>query len=120
MLPPARTAQRLHLRLLVGDAVQPAAPVRQREPAIGVATRAGDVDAGHQPWCRSLAPPRSRCSLGSGWQGTLVWLSAYTLLAVARASRLLKRPRVSSVLEGLTGIVLVGLGLRLAAEPASP
>lgn len=48
---------------------------------------------------------------------TLVWLSAYTL-AVARASALLKRPRVSRVLEGLTGTVLVGLGLRLAAEPA--
>jgi len=50
---------------------------------------------------------------------TLVWLSAYTL-AVARASALLKRPRVSRVLEGLMGTVLVGLGLRLVAEPASP
>ena len=50
---------------------------------------------------------------------TLVWLSAYTL-AVARASAVLKRPRVSGVLEGLTGTALVGLGVRLVAEPASP
>jgi len=47
---------------------------------------------------------------------TLVWLSAYTL-AIARASALLRRPRIGRSLEALTGTVLVGLGLRLAVEP---
>ena len=45
---------------------------------------------------------------------TLVWLVAYSV-AVARAGDLLRRPRVRRVLEGVTGIVLVSLGLRLAA-----
>jgi threonine/homoserine/homoserine lactone efflux protein len=46
---------------------------------------------------------------------TLAWLSAYAA-AVARAGVLLRRPRVRRSLEGLTGVVLVALGLRLAAE----
>jgi threonine/homoserine/homoserine lactone efflux protein len=46
---------------------------------------------------------------------TLAWLSAYAA-AVARAGDLLRRPRVRRSLEGLTGVVLVALGLRLAAE----
>lgn len=46
---------------------------------------------------------------------TLVWLVAYSV-AVARAGDLLRRPWVRRVLEGVTGVVLVSLGLRLAAE----
>jgi threonine/homoserine/homoserine lactone efflux protein len=46
---------------------------------------------------------------------TLAWLSAYAA-AVARAGDLLRRPRVRRSLEGLTGVVLIALGLRLAAE----
>jgi threonine/homoserine/homoserine lactone efflux protein len=46
---------------------------------------------------------------------TLVWLSAYAV-AVARAGDLLRRPRVRKAIEGMTGGVLVALGLRLAAE----
>jgi threonine/homoserine/homoserine lactone efflux protein len=46
---------------------------------------------------------------------TLVWLVAYSV-AVARAGDLLRRPRVRRALEGVTGVVLVSLGLRLAAE----
>jgi threonine/homoserine/homoserine lactone efflux protein len=46
---------------------------------------------------------------------TLAWLTAYAV-AVARAGRLLRRPAVRRVLDGLTGTALVGLGIRLAAE----
>ena len=46
---------------------------------------------------------------------TAVWLSGYALLAV-RASALLGRPRVRATLDRVTGVVLVGLGVRLAFE----
>lgn len=46
---------------------------------------------------------------------TLAWLCAYALVA-ARASALLRRPRVAAALDRLTGVVLIGLGLRLATE----
>ena len=46
---------------------------------------------------------------------TLSWLSAYALMA-ARAGNLLTRPRVKAALDRVTGLVLVGLGLRLATE----
>ena len=44
---------------------------------------------------------------------TLTWLTAYAV-AVAKAGDVLRRPRVRRALEGLTGAVLVALGLRLA------
>jgi threonine/homoserine/homoserine lactone efflux protein len=46
---------------------------------------------------------------------TVIWLLAYTLVA-ARAAQTLMRPRVRAALDRLTGIVLIGLGLRLAVE----
>jgi threonine/homoserine/homoserine lactone efflux protein len=46
---------------------------------------------------------------------TFVWLSGYAL-AAARLSRLLTRPRVRAAMDRLTGVVLVGLGIRLALE----
>jgi RhtB (resistance to homoserine/threonine) family protein len=46
---------------------------------------------------------------------TLTWLCAYALMA-ARAGGLLTRPRVKAALDRVTGLVLVGLGLRLATE----
>jgi threonine/homoserine/homoserine lactone efflux protein len=46
---------------------------------------------------------------------TLAWLTLYAF-AVARARRLITR-RVRRALDAATGIVLVALGLRLAAEP---
>jgi len=49
---------------------------------------------------------------------TLTWLIVYTF-AVAKASALLRRPRVRRSVEALTGTVLVGLGLRLALEHRS-
>ena len=46
---------------------------------------------------------------------TFAWLAAYSL-AVARARRLLTRPRVRRTLDGLAGGVLIAFGLRLATE----
>jgi threonine/homoserine/homoserine lactone efflux protein len=47
------------------------------------------------------------------WALTLVWLAGYAVL-VARAGAVLGRPRIRRMLEGVTGAVLVVLGLRLA------
>ena len=44
---------------------------------------------------------------------TLVWLTAYTF-AVAKAGDLFRRPRIRRAIEGVTGAVLVALGVRLA------
>jgi threonine/homoserine/homoserine lactone efflux protein len=46
---------------------------------------------------------------------TLVWLSLYAL-AVAKAGDVLRRTRVRRALDAALGAVLVGLGVRLAAE----
>ena len=46
---------------------------------------------------------------------TFLWLLAYTLVA-ARAAQTLMRPRVRAALDRFTGVVLIGLGLRLAVE----
>jgi threonine/homoserine/homoserine lactone efflux protein len=46
---------------------------------------------------------------------TLLWLSAYAVV-VARAGDFLRRARIRRWIEGITGAVLVTLGLRLAAE----
>jgi threonine/homoserine/homoserine lactone efflux protein len=46
---------------------------------------------------------------------TLAWLCAYALVA-ARVSAVLTRPRVKAALDGLTGLVLVGFGVKLALE----
>jgi threonine/homoserine/homoserine lactone efflux protein len=46
---------------------------------------------------------------------TLAWLSCYAIFA-ARMSRLLTRPSVRAALDRLTGVVLIGFGLRLVLE----
>ncbi len=46
---------------------------------------------------------------------TFVWLVAYAT-AIASAGAFLRRHRVRRAIEGITGAVLVGLGLRLATE----
>ena len=45
---------------------------------------------------------------------TAAWLTAYAF-AVARAKTVFERPRIRRVVDGLTGAVLVALGLRLAS-----
>jgi threonine/homoserine/homoserine lactone efflux protein len=46
---------------------------------------------------------------------TLGWLVAFAVMA-SKAGGLLTRPRVKAGLDRLTGVVLIGLGLRLATE----
>jgi|SRR5579872_3327134 len=46
---------------------------------------------------------------------TFAWLAAYAWL-IARAGDALRRPAIRRVLEGVTGTVLIALGVRLAAE----
>jgi RhtB (resistance to homoserine/threonine) family protein len=46
---------------------------------------------------------------------TLGWLSVYALMA-SRAGGLLTRPSVRRALDRVTGVVLIGLGVRLATE----
>jgi threonine/homoserine/homoserine lactone efflux protein len=46
---------------------------------------------------------------------TLLWLTGYAL-AVAKAGDFVRRSPIRRALEAATGVVLVGLGLRLAAE----
>ena len=48
---------------------------------------------------------------------TMLWLAVY-VFAVARMSDVLRRPAVRRWMESITGIVLVGLGIRLATEKA--
>jgi threonine/homoserine/homoserine lactone efflux protein len=45
----------------------------------------------------------------------VVWLLIYADLA-ARGRNLLRRPRVKRALDRVTGVALVGLGVRLAFE----
>jgi RhtB (resistance to homoserine/threonine) family protein len=46
---------------------------------------------------------------------TLAWLVLYVAI-VARGTALLRRPRVRRVLDRVTGVVLIGFGVRLALE----
>jgi threonine/homoserine/homoserine lactone efflux protein len=46
---------------------------------------------------------------------TAAWLTAYAF-AVTRAKTVFERPRIRRIVDGLTGAVLVALGLRLASE----
>lgn len=46
---------------------------------------------------------------------TLIWLTAYTVF-VARVGDFLRRDRVRRSIEAISGIVLIGFGLRLATE----
>ncbi|MGZ4181677.1 MAG: LysE family translocator [Solirubrobacteraceae bacterium] len=46
---------------------------------------------------------------------TLIWLCGYAVVAV-KASATLRRPSIARAIERFTGIVLIGLGVRLATE----
>ena len=49
------------------------------------------------------------CGMGA------LWLTGYALV-VARARGVMLRPRVRRALDAITGIALLGFGVRLAAE----
>ena len=46
---------------------------------------------------------------------TFAWLTAYAV-AVAKAGDVLSRPRIRRAIEGVTGALLIALGLRIATE----
>jgi threonine/homoserine/homoserine lactone efflux protein len=46
---------------------------------------------------------------------TFLWLTAYAV-AIARAGRLLRGSRVAQLVEGVAGLILIGLGVRIATE----
>lgn len=46
---------------------------------------------------------------------TLLWLTGYAL-ATARMADALRRPRIRRALDGITGVTLIGLGVKLASE----
>lgn len=67
------------------------------------------VPAGADPFASVLA-------LGAAFAVmTFAWLAAYAVV-VARAGDVLRRPAVRRTVEGVTGSVLLALGLRIAAE----
>jgi len=47
---------------------------------------------------------------------TLTWLTLYAIV-VSRIGDFLRRDRIRRAMEATTGVVLVGLGLRLATNP---
>ncbi len=49
---------------------------------------------------------------------TLLWLAGYAI-AVGNASALMRRPAVRGALDRITGVVLIGFGVRLAFERAA-
>jgi threonine/homoserine/homoserine lactone efflux protein len=69
----------------------------------------------------SLLPQFSRSGAGLLAHGlvfcgmTIAWLSLYAV-ALARIRRVLERSAVRRTLDAVTGVVLVGFGLRLASE----
>jgi len=46
---------------------------------------------------------------------TLVWLTAYAL-AVSKAGDFLRRPGIRRIIDAVVGVVLAGLGIRLATD----
>ncbi|TMG48107.1 MAG: LysE family translocator [Chloroflexi bacterium] len=67
------------------------------------------VDRGEASFARLLLLGLIFCTI------TLTWLTLYAV-AVARIGDFLRRDRVRRALEATTGLVLIGLGLRLATE----
>ena len=68
------------------------------------------VDRGQASFARLLLLGLIFCTI------TFTWLTLYAVV-VARIGDFLRRDRVRRALEATTGLVLVGLGLRLATEP---
>ena len=59
--------------------------------------------------------PQTLLLAGIFWVMGAAWLAFYTLL-VGRISEFLSRPRVAQAFQRVTGVLLVGLGVRLATE----
>ena len=68
------------------------------------------VHAGSRGFAPLLLLGAIFCAVG------LAWLVTYSIV-VGRGADVLRRPRVKRVLDRITGLVLVGFGIRLATEP---
>ncbi len=66
------------------------------------------IDPMHSAMLQSLAMAATHFMIAMLWQGILV-------LMVDRARSILARPRASMLMDGVTGVLLLGLGARLAA-----
>lgn len=66
------------------------------------------IDPAHSAIIQSLAMAAIHFTIAMVWQGLLV-------LMVDRARSLLERPRVSQIMDGATGVLLLGFGAKLAA-----
>jgi len=73
-----------------------------------------DVFASLQNWLVSSGATRSMMQLA--WAVlTFLWLTVYAV-AIPRAGRLLRASRVARIIEGVAGLTLIGLGVRVATE----
>jgi threonine/homoserine/homoserine lactone efflux protein len=109
-----------------GDSTAPQRPAALR-PLVayrqGLVSNLGNPKIG--AFCTGLLPqfvPRHSASFGDFvalgavlWALTLAWLTLYATV-VARAGDFLRRHSVRRALDGVTGGVLVGLGIRIALE----
>lgn len=68
------------------------------------------IDPAHSALAQSMAMAAMHFAIATLWQGGLV-------LMVGRARQLLARPQVSRVMDGVTGTLLLGLGVKLALTP---
>ena len=66
------------------------------------------IDPAHSALLQSLAMAAMHFTIAMIWQGILV-------VTVERARSLLARPRVSRIMDGITGALLLGFGAKLAA-----
>jgi threonine/homoserine/homoserine lactone efflux protein len=110
-------------------ASSPSRPLLSPRVAPSTALRQGLVSNLTNPKMAAFFPsllPQFAAGAGAGFPAllalglvfcslTLVWLTAYAV-AIARAGDALSRPGVRRALEGVTGAVLLALGLRLATE----
>jgi RhtB (resistance to homoserine/threonine) family protein len=69
------------------------------------------IDPAHSAMVQSLAMAAMHFTIAMVWQGVLV-------VAVERARVMLARPRVSKVMDSVTGVLLLGFGAKLAVTQA--
>lgn len=69
------------------------------------------IDPAHSALAQSLAMAAMHFTIAMVWQGVLV-------VAVERARTILARPRVSKVMDSVTGVLLLGFGAKLAVTQA--
>ena len=119
------------------EAFWPAAPARGRAPADRLARRLTPFAAFRQGVVSDLSNPKMAVFFASLLPQfvpsgvatfsaflvlgvvfalmTFAWLAFYAAM-IAKAGKFLRRPAIRRAIEGVSGILLIGLGLRIAAE----